>query len=728
MNRIGLKVNGIWCVLPQDVSISIEEQNPLFSDSGSFSYPIELSISQNRELFKSIDSPQGRIRPQDLDGLPFELWFDGVMLLYGSTETDEDLDIDEDKCSINLVSGNGDFQSKIDGMQCTDVPLLEKLHIGYSYPSVKFDYYSYHERKTKEIFLDEPNTVDLLDINVSDPYPLKPYCNVRVCVKRKDEYDKSKESPYRVLEADRPGSGLCFYVGYFLKSLFAHLGLVVKESHFGDVEDMNRLAFFTTKCAYDKDDTEEIVLEEGGFKGKYVEFSIFPTEYENLIYNSVLTLRRNKLYASSKNFPQTGVSEVIESLFNAFGLKIVSSPKNSEISLVYMRDVLRDNEILDAPMRVHSRSVKYSKVKGVRLTYGGDDEDTAFVYKDFKSDNTKTFLNYKDIINNVQANDKTCYVSEVTGNKYRIKIDKDAEEKGDEKNLNPSLFEVAQFNDFVVGEDVEDIEELKISFTPLIENDVLSKELMKDEAYRQQTLAVYIDGVELDKPELERQFIDQYYYDSETPNGGGDSYIPVAIYLKQYRHINYDRSSGNEDPLQSHDSGFTLGVMRGAGANSSYTVTVENYDGNGNSAWVTVADDYAFTADSVDAYGNHYDYNGNIEGGVVGLEDTISLKTHIQTAQELGLKDKDGNPIDWGIDATAAKRGLADRFMSEYMHFLLNRKTVSMDVDTTLSQLTSLSWFKQLRISDVVGRLKSRSYTLTNSGVTDMSIELYTIN
>ena len=77
MNRIGLKINGIWCVLPQDVSISIEEQNPLFSDSGSFSYPIELSVSQNRELFKSIDHPHGRIRPQDLDGLPFELWFDG---------------------------------------------------------------------------------------------------------------------------------------------------------------------------------------------------------------------------------------------------------------------------------------------------------------------------------------------------------------------------------------------------------------------------------------------------------------------------------------------------------------------------------------------------------------------------------------------------------------------------------------------------------------------------
>ena len=138
--------------------------------------------------------------------------------------------------------------------------------------------------------------------------------------------------------------------------------------------------------------------------------------------------------------------------------------------------------------------------------------------------------------------------------------------------------------------------------------------------------------------------------------------------------------------------------------------------------------DYAFTADTMDAYGNRYDYNGTAEGGIADQQNSISLKTHIQTAQDLGLKDKDGNDIDWGIDATAAKRGLADRFMSEYMYFLLHRKTVTMEVDTTLSHLTSLSWFKQLRISDTVGRLKSRSYTLTNSGVTDMSIELYTIN
>ena len=739
MNRIGLKVNGIWCVLPQDVSISIEEQNPLFSDSGSFSYPIELSISQNRELFKSIDSPQGRIRPQDLDGLPFELWFDGVMLLYGSTETDEDLDIDEDKCSINLVSGNGDFQSKIEGMQCTDVPLFDKVFLGYSYPSILLEYHAYfpnEEYNELEVFLDESNTISLEKINVSDSYLTgAPYCNVRICVKRSDDYDKEKESPYLVLEADRPSSGLCFYVGYFLDSLFKHLGLVVKENNFSRVEDMNRLAFFSTKCEFEKSEVEEVkmgdfYIQNGSayidFEDGYTSLRLKTRWVDGVVDGWKATLRKNKLYASSKNFPQTDVSSVVDSLFNAFGLKIVFDERSRNASVYYMRDIFRDNDVIDVPLRSLSKSIQYNKTKGVKLTFAGNGEDTAYVYKDFKNDNVKTFTEYKDVINNVQANDKTCYVSQLTGNKYRIKIDKDAEEKGDEKNLNPSLFEVAQFNDYVIGEDGENVEELKIDFTPLIENDVLSKSLMKDYSYKQQTLAVYIDGVELEKSERESQVVKNI--ELVVPSQHGTAYSRFDVIVTQERHINYDRSSSNDDPLQSHDSGFTLGVMRGAGANSSYTVTVENYDGNGNSAWVTVADDYAFTADSVDAYGNRYDYNGNIEGGVVGLEDTISLKTHIQTAQELGLKDKDGNPIDWNIDATAAKRGLADRFMSEYMHFLLNRKTVSMDVDTTLSQLTSLSWFKQLRVSDVVGRLKSRSYTLTNSGVSDMSIELYTIN
>lgn len=706
-------------MLPQDVSISIEEQNPLFSDSGSFSYPIELSISQNRELFKSIDSPQGRTRPQHLDGLPFELWFDGVMLLYGSTETDEDLDIDEDKCSINLVSGNGDFQSKIEGMQCTDVPLLDEIEIGYYYPGFHFLAKDEDDDFGPMLAYDAPlepsNNMDFTASNVTDPYPDKPYCNIRVCVKQhgKDDY---WTSPYHILDADRPWSGMCFYVAYFYKCLFQHLGYVVRDedNHMGDVADMNRLAFVTTKCEHRLGEKESLGAVTSLKYGKYIDAEL---KFDDVI-KEIKETYRQKVYATEKNFPETDVSSVLESMFNAFGLKVIVNEKDKSLSIHYMRDILRDNEVLDYNIKVTDIQINYSKVDGVKLTYGGNEEDTAFNYRDFETE-IKVVGSYQELARSVISSfDKTLYIIPNTGNKYRVKIDEDAENEGDVKNLNPSLFEVSQFNDYLVGKDTDNTEELKLSFTPLIENDARSRYLRMNET--NQTLALYIDGAEVKDPAMV----------STRAMVGSSGKIFTHTWwvdLHQYRHINYVDEQ-DENPITAHDCGFMLGVMRGGGSKSGYAVQIEDYDGNGNDAWVTVEDEYAFTADSVDAYGNHYDYNGEADGGVVGLKDSISLKTHIQTAQDLGLKDKDGNPINWGINGEAAKRGLADRFMSEYMHFLLHRKTVSMEVDATLSQLTSLSWFKQLRISDTVGRLKSRSYTLTNSGVSDMSIELYTIN
>ena len=716
MNRIGLKVNGIWCVLPQDVSISIEEQNPLFSDSGSFSYPIELSISQNRELFKSIDSPHGVVRPQDLDGLPFELWFDGSMLLYGSTETDEDLDIDEDKCSINLVSGNGDFQSKIDGMQCTDVPLLDEIYLGDYYPGFTGEARDrnvpWAPMKQFEASLDPSNNMDFRATNVSDSYPSRPYCNIRVCVKRHDG-ESDTVSPYVVLEADRPWSGVCFYVAYFFKCLFYHLGYVVNkdEDHMCDVEDMKRLAFVTTKCEHRLGEKESLGIINKITAGRYIDAELL---FDDVVYY-LDTVYKYKVYATEKNFPETDVATVVESMFNAFGLKIVANETDNKVSVYYMRDILRDNEVIDVDMMVRNSNVSYSKVKGVRLTYG-EEEDTAFNYKDYSTE-MKVVDDYGKIVQtSLSAFDKKLYVVSETGNKYRVKIDGEAEKEGDVKILNPALFEVGQFNDFVMGEDSDEAEELKLSFTPIIENDVRSRAQVATD--NTQALALYVDGAEIGKPaKVTTNVIGRHGKTGHT----------WYIDLRENKQINFSEDH-DENPITAHDCGFMLGVMRGPGSHSGYAVMYEDYDGNGNDAWVTVEDDYAFTADTMDAYGNRYDYNGTAEGGIINQANSISLKTHIQTAQELGLKDKDGNPINWGIDGNAAKRGLADRFMSEYMYFLLHRKTVSMDVDTTLSQLTSLSWFKQLHIHDTVGRLKSRKYTLSNDGVSDMSIELYTIN
>ena len=94
------------------------------------------------------------------------------------------------------------------------------------------------------------------------------YCNARVCYKHHGIDDEGNTSdstiemkdctwinedlyPYWVLDANRPQSGICFYVLYFLDCLFTHLGVTFDKSALLEIEDMKHLCFFTTVCAYD---------------------------------------------------------------------------------------------------------------------------------------------------------------------------------------------------------------------------------------------------------------------------------------------------------------------------------------------------------------------------------------------------------------------------------------------------------------------------------------------
>lgn len=112
-------------------------------------------------------------------------------------------------------------------------------------------------------------------INVSQPYSAgAKYCNSRICyphheaekddngytgetsdniAKAKDRNSSITEdmSPYWVLDADRPASGICFYVGYFLERLFKTLGVAYDITALTNIEDFNYLAFFNTGCHYD---------------------------------------------------------------------------------------------------------------------------------------------------------------------------------------------------------------------------------------------------------------------------------------------------------------------------------------------------------------------------------------------------------------------------------------------------------------------------------------------
>lgn len=112
-------------------------------------------------------------------------------------------------------------------------------------------------------------------INVSQPYPAAKYCNSRIAYAHhkaaknddgsyKGETDdeivpasernrdiQEDKSPYWVLDANRPASGICFYVAYFLECLFKTLGVAYDMTALTNIEDFNYLAFFSTQCHYD---------------------------------------------------------------------------------------------------------------------------------------------------------------------------------------------------------------------------------------------------------------------------------------------------------------------------------------------------------------------------------------------------------------------------------------------------------------------------------------------
>lgn len=73
----------------------------------------------------------------------------------------------------------------------------------------------------------------------------------------------------------------------------------------------------------------------------------------------------------------------------------------------------------------------------------------------------------------------------------------------------------------------------------------------------------------------------------------------------------------NQHPLASANVGYQLGIMRGPGNKSNVEISY-NYDDEGNDTWYNVVNSPTFTADSIDPYGNVFDYNGTEAG--IGTE------------------------------------------------------------------------------------------------------------
>lgn len=722
--------------------------------------------------------------------------------------------------------------------------------LGFSYPAQCKETGNLHEAVLLKTYTyPNGNSVKIPDvqtsyINVSDAYPQKLFCNARVCYahhdlnddgttsdkivqystqrKGEDPNNKNREQemyedrgPIWVLDANRPQSGICFYMLFFLDCLFEYLGVQFDKSALENIGDMKRLCFFTTKCAYDtkplyarsyytKEDEavkaglkQEGDVKEGFFqkqansekdvknlfedvnkwldsrgcggtlkldnpkdknvqevKYRKVTYKIVEKPHNGPFYNGgvfkdtevvtvvddweTVTVGKDnvasitckstiksaqmsasifRMYANEKNFPDESVSDVIDSLEQQFGIKFHYDYEQKKVTAYLIRDVFRKQN--PTPRDFHAQVLKMlpitEKITGVRAGYAAESEakeqrdnvknqvkdfNTDYDYIEYPKNSTVTSLTYKDIIHKVYNGQMNVFVDLQTGNKYRVKIDKNFT---DASNMEPRLFEVAAMKGVEIGDcstlNEDFIQEFKSSFVPVgmvdanyrmalssstgstcaSDNPKQPNEVGKqydgyefgevNSSYAKTQMAALIDE------DMEHEFVKQYVKNTMS-SMVADFYVTEELCLRE----SYDPSSTDDgnSPLQSYDWGLSIAIMRGGGVDSTHESYEYNYDGFGNSKWRTKAGDYALTTDSIDPYGNEYDYNG------VDNEERFSLKPRAWVQPEWA-----DAPLV--VNTPSIKnRGYVDVFLVDYIYFLLHRKKYYVKCLASVAQVADI--------------------------------------
>lgn len=761
--------------------------------------------------------------------------------------------------------------------------------LGFSYPAQCKETGNLHEAVLLKTYTyPNGNSVKIPDvltsyINVSDAYPHKLFCNARVCyahhdlnddgttsdslvqysTKRKGEDPNNKNheqemyedrGPIWVLDADRPQSGICFYMLFFLDCLFEYLGVQFDKSALEAIGDMKRLCFFTTKCAYDieplyygeKYKEEDEVVKAGlkttndikvGFfqkqansekdvknlfddvnkwldsrgcggtlklenpknkdvqevKYRKVSYEVVEKMLNGPFYNGsfkttdvvkilddweTVTVGKDnvasitckstikkaqmsasifRMYANEKNFPDESVSDVIDSFEQQFGIKFHYDYEQKKVTAYLIRDVFRKQN--PTPRNFHVQVLSMlpitEKITGVRAGYAAEsdakeqkdnvknavkDFNTDYDYIEYPKNSTVTSLTYKDIIHKVYNGQMNVFVDLQTGNKYRVKIDK---EFTDASNMEPRLFEVAAMKGVEIGDcstlNEDFIQEFKSSFVPVgmvdanyrmalssstgstcaTDNPKQPNEVGKqyegyefgevNGSYAKTQMAALVDE------DMEHEFVKQYVKNVMS-SMVADFYVTEELCLRE----SYDPSSTDDgnSPLQSYDWGLSIAVMRGGGVDSTHEPYDYNYDGFGNSKWRTKAGDYALTTDSIDNYGNSYSYNS------ADNDEHFSLKPRAWVQPEWADAPLVINKPE------VKNRGYVDVFLIDYIYFILNRKRYYIKCLASVAQVADIQnhwkeWWnidgKKCLIDKVNAEISARD------GLGEVEIEVFAI-
>lgn len=760
MDYLSLKIDNQWAVLDEGTEIALEGNNPLFSDAGSKSYLFRLHVESNRHIFGTSDEIYGENYYKVIDGKRSTLYVMGIPVMTGKIALEDEVMMEDGYVAVNLVSGNLEFAQMIEGMNCREVEQAEDVVVGARYTKIVLkekmhDYYSVTAGDAKREYertFELPDEFNIIEDNVVSPYPAKKYCTIRAACASSSTKNLNRflssgaksglngqvsvvSEELFVLESGRRNSGICFYVNYFLDCLFKTLGIAKSYNALEEIEDANRLAFVNLRCKTERYASPEIKSfdyfqkEVGG---------ISRPSAANIVYASTGDAYREVVSATSDNFPDVDISEVIDGLKNGFGARFIQDLQNNTIRIVLLRDVLRDDELLSIPCDIFSSNKVCSRTEGFILSYGGDENDASFVLPSASSIKTKE--SYSDILRIIAPYDRGMYVDARNGNSYVIKVSSEADTEVDRENLNPSLFEVGEYCRASYGNcsDESTVEKISIPFSAITNFDVSGKDNVEkakkgeEDSTLNPVYAILLKGEITPRDKVYVEYLSDLSTFTDSAGSSFQAYASTGFYYMDYIGSNSDVSSDpnwhpvEEEPIaNSLDVGFMLGVMRGPGNGSKVSYFSKNFDGENNERVAFTSANYAFTSDSIDHCNRDFDYNGKADGGV-DYDGRFSLKLRAGKYDKDGnpIKDADGNPIIIQ-DSNRANRGLYDKFWKEYAYFTVNKKILRITCRMEIADLAGIDWTKRYRIGEHVGFIASYSYSVSTSGMSDVEIDLY---
>lgn len=774
MDYLSLNIDGQWANLIEGTEIALEGNNPIFSDAGSKTYLFQLNVESNRHLFGNADDAFGDSYYKTIDGKPATLYVAGIPIMVGKVSLEDEVYMDDDGCiAINLVSGNLEFAQMIEGMNCRDVELLDEIEVGYVYDSFTIqaplnkDYriqvMSTGSQYNPTFTFDFPyNLVSVRSTNVSGEYPAWKYCNIRraysIANKSKvDSYISDYSVPGSVistkegqgsddilsLECGSLNSGLCFYVLYFIDCLAKKLGLTISNNFLLDIEDARRLAFvnlYTKVSAKEGAEPEEVDVYDARedlpglhYDGNSVMVKHYGDTIPVFTFEDAYFTRR-KVVATSENFPDKSVAEVIEAVENIFNVRFIVDEGTSSLSIVSKAEVLRDEKVTELYASIHESRKVDNRLLGFKLSYSSNEDDLNFNFDNYSQ--VKSVEQYSDILRKVSSTEKSVFVDKRNGNAYAIKVWSEAEESGDVTKLNPSLFEIAGFSPAVYGDCSDDsfVESVELKFNPIIVNDINASAADKkiksggDDSSVENIYALAIDE-EIEDPTWvevsEKRTIGSIWIYGDDGWWTSHTNVWVDASLKFFNYLG-EVSYTDENKVSSYNTDFMLGIMRGPGSEAGIEYFDENFDGEGNSRVSFTSANYAFTSDSIDNCNRDFDYNGTGEGGVEQAG-RISLKLRAGKYDKDGnpIKDENGNPII--IPSPRAERGLYDKFWKEYAYFTVNKKIVRLRLRMEIADLVTLDWGKRYKIGDYIGFVANWNLSVNSSGVSEVEMDMYYI-